>query len=60
MDIAALTDRVEVIDVLNRYATACDMRDWTLFDEVFTSDAETNFGNRFVFSSRSAGYGKNA
>ena len=60
MDIAALTDRVEVIDVLNRHATACDTRDWTLFDEVFTSDAETNFGNRFVLSSRKAGYGKNA
>jgi len=37
-------DRAEVIDTVNRYATALDSRDWALLDEVFTPDAVGDFG----------------
>jgi hypothetical protein len=37
-------ERWAVIDTVNRYATALDSRDWALLDEVFTPDAEADFG----------------
>lgn len=34
-----LADRAAIVDVLYRYATALDGRDWDLLSEVFTEDA---------------------
>ena len=38
------TDRDEITDVLIRYATALDTRDWHLFDSCFTEDAIADYG----------------
>ncbi len=38
-----LLDRREIDDVLTRYATAIDARDWTLLDSVFTEDARLDY-----------------
>lgn len=43
-----------VIGTLNRYADACDRRDWSLFDEVFTEDAVGDYGPGFVQHGRTA------
>ena len=37
-------DIVEIISVINLYPIAVDTRRWDLFDQVFTSDAQTDFG----------------
>jgi hypothetical protein len=37
-------DIVEIISVVNLYPIAVDTRQWALFDQVFTSDAQTDFG----------------
>jgi 3-phenylpropionate/cinnamic acid dioxygenase small subunit len=34
-----LADRIEIDDLLTRYATAVDTRDWDLYQTVFTPDA---------------------
>lgn len=34
-----LSDRIEIDDLLTRYATAVDNKDWELYDACFTSDA---------------------
>ena len=34
-----IADRIEIDDVLTRYATAVDTRDWNLYQTVFTADA---------------------
>ena len=39
MDLRALSDRVEIEDLLTRYAHAVDTRDWDLYRSVFTPDA---------------------
>ena len=39
MDLRALSDRIEIEDLLTRYATAVDTRDWELYRSVFTADA---------------------
>lgn len=36
--------RFEVLDLVYRYATGIDTRDWDLFRTVFTDDAEVDFG----------------
>lgn len=36
--------RFELLDLVNRYATGIDTRDWTLFQSTFTDDAEVDFG----------------
>ena len=54
MDLTTLIEQMEIIEVLNRYATACDSRDWGLFDQVFTPDVETDYGGTNRFSSRNA------
>ncbi|MDO9410844.1 nuclear transport factor 2 family protein [Patulibacter sp.] len=38
------TDRLDVIDLMHRYATALDTRDWELLAEVFTEDGATDYG----------------
>ncbi len=37
-------DREDIADVLLRYATGIDRRDWLLFRTVFTDDCELNYG----------------
>ena len=41
--IRLLTDRVAIRDLLTRYATAVDRRDWDLYRSVFTTDAEIDY-----------------
>lgn len=43
MDPAQLTDRLDIVDVVNRYATALDSQDWDLLDAVFSRDVAANF-----------------
>ena len=38
-------DRVDITDVLLRYATGIDTRDWDLFRTVFTADVDADYGN---------------
>jgi len=38
-----LHDRLEIDDLLTRYATAIDGRDWSLLDTVFTPDARLDY-----------------
>jgi 3-phenylpropionate/cinnamic acid dioxygenase small subunit len=45
-DLRALADRFAITEVLTRYATALDHRDWALLDELFTADVEWVFGGR--------------
>jgi hypothetical protein len=42
-DVRALADRVEIHDLLVRYATAIDGRKWDLLDTVFTPDARLDY-----------------
>jgi 3-phenylpropionate/cinnamic acid dioxygenase small subunit len=37
-------DRQDIADVLLRYATGIDRRDWPLFRTVFTNDCELDYG----------------
>jgi SnoaL-like protein len=37
-------DRQAIADVLTRYATGIDRRDWPLFRTVFTDDCEADYG----------------
>ncbi|MEZ0364788.1 nuclear transport factor 2 family protein [Mycobacterium sp. pUA109] len=37
-------DRLDITDVLIRYATGIDRRDWPLFRAVFTDDCELDYG----------------
>lgn len=37
-------DRDSVADVVNRYAYALDNRQWTVLDDVFTTDAVARYG----------------
>lgn len=39
-----MTDRDDIIDVLVRYATGIDSRDWLLFRACFTDDARFDYG----------------
>ena len=39
MDLQTLGDRLEINDLLTRYAHSVDSKDWTLYRSVFTEDA---------------------
>lgn len=39
----ALADRIAIEDLLTRYATAVDKKDWDLYRSVFTLDAEIDY-----------------
>ncbi len=43
MDLQALSDRAEIIDLITRYATAVDTRDWDAYRSVFTADARIDY-----------------
>ena len=38
-----VADRIRLDDLLTRYATAIDNRDWELLDTVFTGDAHLDY-----------------
>lgn len=46
---ASLADRLAIEDVLVRYATAIDRRDWDLFATCFVSDVRTDYGDVGAF-----------
>ena len=43
VDLAALTDRIEIDDLGTRYATAVDSKDWDLYRTCFTADAVIDY-----------------
>ncbi|WP_328392538.1 nuclear transport factor 2 family protein [Nocardia sp. NBC_00416] len=43
MDARTLADRLEITDLLTRYATAVDSKDWALYRTVFTADAQIDY-----------------
>ena len=43
MDRQALADRIAAEDLLPRYATAVDRRDWEQYRSIFTADAEIDY-----------------
>ena len=43
MDLQALEDRIAAEDLLTRYATAVDRRDWEQYRSIFTADAEIDY-----------------
>ena len=44
-----MSDREDITDVLIRYATGIDRRDWPLFRTVFTDDCELDYGDIGTF-----------
>ena len=43
MNVEEMADRLEIEDLLTRYATAVDTRDWDLYKTVFTADAVIDY-----------------
>lgn len=43
MDLQELADRLEITNLLTRYAKAVDRKDWDLFRTVFTADASIDY-----------------
>lgn len=43
MDLQQLSDRHEITDLLTRYAKAVDRKDWDLYRQVFTPDADIDY-----------------
>ena len=43
VDLAAITDRLAIDDLITRYATAVDSRDWDLFRTCFVPDAKIDY-----------------
>jgi hypothetical protein len=43
--IQLLADRAAISDVVHRYATALDTRDWDLYRSIFTDEIEMNYGS---------------
>lgn len=39
-----MSDREQITDLIHRYATAIDTKDWALFECCFTADAVTDYG----------------
>jgi 3-phenylpropionate/cinnamic acid dioxygenase small subunit len=46
---STLADRLEITDLLNRYATAQDTRDWALLASCFTDDAKLDYDTSGTF-----------
>ena len=47
-------DHLAIAALQIRYATACDRRDWALFDDVFLPDVRADYGPGFRFEGREA------
>ena len=45
MDLQALSDRLEIQELLARYARAVDTKDWDLWKSVFTADAHVDYAS---------------
>jgi 3-phenylpropionate/cinnamic acid dioxygenase small subunit len=45
MDLQDISDRVEINDLLTRYARAVDRKDWALYRTVFTTDARIDYSS---------------
>lgn len=45
MDLQALHDKIEIHELLARYARGVDQRDWELWKAVFTPDATIDYGS---------------
>ena len=43
MDLAEISDRMEIADVVTRYTRAIDTGDWDRLDTVFTPDAQIDY-----------------
>lgn len=43
MNIQQISDRLEIMDLLARYARGVDTKDWALWREVFTADARIDY-----------------
>lgn len=43
MDLQTLIDRAEITDLVTRYVTAVDRRNWDLYRSVFTDDAHIDY-----------------
>ena len=43
--VQALSDMREIIDVMNRYTTALDTKDWEMLEATMTPDGQADFGN---------------
>lgn len=43
LDLQAISDRLEIQDLVTRYANAIDARDWDALDSVFTPDATIDY-----------------
>lgn len=52
--IDALIQHIAIQDVLNRYARACDQRDWPVFDSIFAEHVMVNYGGEFELQGREA------
>lgn len=39
-----INDKVEIIEVINRYGLAVDSQDWQSFDSIFTPDIDADYG----------------
>src|SRR6516165_9873756 len=44
LDVQALSDRTEILELLARFARALDAKDWDLMHSLFTEDAVGDFG----------------
>ena len=51
---SGLQDRMEITDVLVRYATGIDRRDWALFGTVFTDHCDVDYGEIGAWDSAEA------
>jgi hypothetical protein len=43
LSVLEISDRIEIDDLLTRYATGVDRRDWDLWETCFTDDAEIDY-----------------
>lgn len=53
-DMAALADRMAIIEITHRYCWALDSRDWALLDDVFVPDATAELRSATVLEGRDA------
>jgi hypothetical protein len=45
LDLQRLSDRLEINDLLHRYAHAVDRKDWDLYAQCFTADAHIDYSS---------------
>jgi hypothetical protein len=51
-DALTVGDRLDIAELQIRYATACDGRDWRLFDDIFLPDVRADYGPGFQLEGR--------